>query len=158
MPKFIVLLLTFLPALAHADWQYTKWGMTPQEVIDASGGIAVPDPQSQGHSIKDDISLLTGPYQIDSVNAGRFEFSAYFLFDKQTRTLSRVSLRLKNPEQCNSLARELNDKYGTPRVVGGLAALWTDESSNNRIQFLQIGKVDCSVLYTRLKGPVNKGL
>ena len=28
------------PSVALADWSFTRWGMTPQQVVDASGGTA----------------------------------------------------------------------------------------------------------------------
>jgi hypothetical protein len=31
----------------HADWQYTKWGMTPEQVIEASGGRVSKIPEDQ---------------------------------------------------------------------------------------------------------------
>jgi hypothetical protein len=153
MPEFIVLLLTFFPTLAFAEWQYTKWGMTQQDVIDASNGIAVPDLDSKGHSTNEAMSLLEASY-----SAGRFEFIVRFLFDKETRRLSSVHLNLKTPEQCNLLLRELIDKYGPPRNIGGIAGEWRDESSNNRIQFVQMPISGCPLSYTRLRGPINKGL
>ena len=42
----VVPLLPLSPA--HADWQYTKWGMSVEQVIRASGGqLRLPTPQER---------------------------------------------------------------------------------------------------------------
>ena len=157
MSKFIItFMLLLLPSLVYADWQYTKWGMTREEVVKASQGAATPDPESKAHSSEEHASLLTAPY-----TAGRFEFSARFMFDRQTRTLSIVNLDLKDPRQCNSLWGELNIKYGKPESkTSGIAesASWRDETANNSIIILKIGERSGSVQYRMLKGKENKGL
>ncbi len=37
----IVLAALLVPVDAHADWQFTKWGMTPDEVHAASSGTVL---------------------------------------------------------------------------------------------------------------------
>src|SRR6195952_3766424 len=33
-----ILIVVMLAPAARADWEYTKWGMTPEQVVRASGG------------------------------------------------------------------------------------------------------------------------
>src|SRR6202046_282894 len=72
---------------AKADWEYTKWGMTPQQVVSASKNLA-----KQGSDLHPDsdgnVSKLVAPYQ-----SGKFAFEAQFGFDAAD-TLSSVTLVL----------------------------------------------------------------
>src|ERR1700744_2051954 len=74
---------------AKADWKYTKWGMTPQEVVSASNNLAKEGtdlhPDSDGN-----VTKLVAPYQF-----GKFSFEAQFGFDKADR-LSSVTLVLND--------------------------------------------------------------
>ena len=62
-----VLLIAQAPE-AHADWQYTRWGMTPQQVIDASGGRAVKNDNVSGDSTDDAQGLLQAYYSMGTYN------------------------------------------------------------------------------------------
>jgi hypothetical protein len=155
---FAAMLLALVSLSAAADWQYTKWGMSQKDVVKASKNTAIPDRESAGHSTSLAESLLTAPYR-----AGRYEFTAYFLFESRTLTLSGVSLRLVRVEDCDLLRGELASKYGKPqevqRVVGVLeGASWRDEPSNNGISIAKIGTDGCSVQYWALRGASNKEL
>jgi hypothetical protein len=153
-----MIIVMLFPSFVYADWQYTKWGMSVDAVVKASNGIAKPDLKSQANSTGFATSLLVAPYK-----AGRFEFTAHFLFDKQTQGLSRVDLKLKKPSECSSVWRELGDKYGEPKIEKEVSrimegATWWDEKANNGITIIQIGNNDCTIWYWQLTGPINKGL
>src|ERR1700742_1023069 len=74
---------------AKADWKYTKWGMTPQEVVSASNNLA-----KEGADLRPDsdgnVTKLVAPYQF-----GKFSFEAQFGFDRADR-LSSVTLVLND--------------------------------------------------------------
>jgi hypothetical protein len=99
--------------IAFADWQWTKWGMTPQQVVSASKGVATltsPDRRtklsvSQAGKITMD-AKLTAPY-----SANGFSFTAAFLFDVSTEGLKCVSLELVSGN-ANSLEGQLTTIYG----------------------------------------------
>lgn len=78
--KFIAILLILSPSLSYADWQYTKWGMTMEEVVQASKGTANPDPDTKAHSSSESESLLVAPFR-----AGFFESAARFMFEISVR-------------------------------------------------------------------------
>ncbi len=84
-----VLLIAQAPE-AHADWQYTRWGMTPQQVIDASGGQAVKNDNVSGDSADDAQGLLQAYYSM-----GTYKFMVVFLFDRSSGVLTMVQLKLK---------------------------------------------------------------
>ena len=96
-----------------ADWQYTRWGMKPEEVVQASGGIGVKETKPQRHSTETEIALLVAPY-----TTGRFTFRARFLFNKTTGGLARVHLDLINVKLCNDLHGALVSRYGEPSSEG----------------------------------------
>src|SRR3954470_17498702 len=72
---------------AKAGWEYTKWGMTPQEVVSASKNLATPGtdlaPDGDGN-----VSKLVAPYV-----SGKFSFRADFGFNAADR-LASVTLVL----------------------------------------------------------------
>jgi hypothetical protein len=74
---------------AKADWEYTRWGMTPQEVVSASKNLA-----KEGTDLRPDsdgnVTKLVAPFQ-----SGKFSFEAQFGFDAADR-LSSVTLVLND--------------------------------------------------------------
>src|ERR1700689_2996868 len=74
---------------AKADWQYTKWGMTPQQVVSASKNLA-----TEGSDLRPDsdgnVSKLVPQFQ-----SGIFSFEAKFGFDAADR-LASVTLVLND--------------------------------------------------------------
>lgn len=121
---------------AVADWQYTKWGMTPDEVIVASAGRAtLIDPQftPSGKTVY----LLKAEHQ-----SGLFHFEVQFGFSAAPRKLIIVNLKLKNTaEAAPSLRYSLVSKYGKPDFSqdGDVTrALWRDLSAGNIIEYLAI--------------------
>jgi hypothetical protein len=96
---------------AHADWQYTRWGMTPEQTLAASKGQLkrCEGGDCSGQTTDQDVAQLFGNYQ-----SGELSFTAFMIFDKRTNTLSRVYLNLNAPEKGDSLIRALRLKYGEP--------------------------------------------
>src|ERR1700761_6391231 len=84
---------------AKADWEYTKWGMSPAEVASAAKNrtkkSSDPHPDSDGN-----VTRLTAPYK-----SGKFSFEAEFGFDKADR-LSSVTLVLKDKREGADMARD----------------------------------------------------
>src|SRR6201996_2047215 len=74
---------------AKADWEYTKWGMTPEQVVSASKNLAKEGsdlhPDSDGN-----VTKLVAPYR-----SGKFSFEAQFGFDAADK-LSSVTLVLND--------------------------------------------------------------
>src|ERR1700760_4077281 len=90
--KFLGIVLAFAccgAGAAKADWEYTKWGMTPQQVVSASKNLA-----KEGDDLHADsdgnVTKLVAPYQ-----SGKFSFEAQFGFDAADR-LSSVTLVLND--------------------------------------------------------------
>src|SRR5580704_7226281 len=124
---------------ASADWQYTKWGMTPDQVANAAKNRTKKNsdlhPDSDGN-----VTKLVAPFQ-----SGKLSFEAQFGFDPADR-LSSVTLVLNDKsaamdmgmdmgadmkmdkDVCHELGVSVKTTYG-PRQGGGAAhALYSIET------------------------------
>lgn len=112
--KYITLLITLWMGLAtasYADWQYTKWGMTPEQVIIASKGLAVhtKDKENISRSASDGAHKVQLTTQYES---GKFKFTVYFLFDRNSSELTYVHLLLNDKKFNSELLGATTSKYG----------------------------------------------
>lgn len=110
------LMLAALPA--RGDWQYTKWGMTLEEVKTVAGGKAKPDSQVDTTAADegcDCVLMLKAQYK-----AGGIELPAYFYFGPKAGYPRRLRKVLLRPSRVDSDAvlRELKAKYGVPTAEG----------------------------------------
>ena len=152
---------------AKADWEYTKWGMTPHQVVSASKNLTRESsdlhPDSDGN-----VTKLVAPYQ-----SGKFSFEAQFGFDAADR-LSSVTLVLNdksagmamdmggdmnmNMDQgvCHDLQVSVKTAYGPPQG-GGSAHMqysietWQDQTNKNKLTYTVLDGVGCYVQYSALK-------
>jgi hypothetical protein len=146
--KFILLALLVIPAPAFADWQPTKWGMTSDEVIKATGNQAKPNTDTDAES--------TEPLVMTYSEAG-VHFTVYFQFDEQTKTLKGVKLVPENRD-CQKAFDILKAKYGAPAssVQGAVGEMekWQDAAGPNRISALALPSRSaanyCSITYRPL--------
>jgi len=117
-------------APAKADWQYTKWGMTPAQVLTASGGQATCKTLSAKEIAASPSLLLecSGWYQV-----GKFKFIALFGFDKQDHQLQEVTLSLANVHEEDDLSQAMQENmaYGQKELFGLTKLL--DIRSNSRM-------------------------
>jgi hypothetical protein len=145
------------------DWEYTKWGMTPQQVVSASKNLATEAsdlrPDSDGN-----VTKLVAPYQ-----SGKFSFEAQFGFDATDR-LASVTLVLNDKSAgmgmgadtnmdhgvCYDLLVSVNTAYGPPQG-GGSAHMqysietWQDQKNKNNVTYTVLDGVGCYVQYSAIK-------
>lgn len=126
------------PQAALADWQYTKWGMSQEEVVAAAGatGSTLKAINKPGYAGR----ILVGPY-----NSGRFSFQATFYFpDRDGGKLASVRLELENKDTCRDLSLALESAYGSaPQISENPAekdlrirrGRWSDKEKNNLVTF-----------------------
>lgn len=115
----MVVLATAAPA--HADWQWTKWGMTPDEVTAASGGKTVINEYGR--------LALT-----DQMVIGGCPFGVSFEFDAKQK-LEAVSLRAE--KDCYSdMVTALTATYGPPIEDQGYTRLYADAFKGNQISII----------------------
>lgn len=143
--------LLALASPARADWQFTKWGMTPEQVEKASAGRA---PLISPREFSDSLILNAGEYR-----SGEHHFNAEYLY--KDRRLTGVHLRLKS-DTCGLLKSDLKARYGKPddiiRLgVAGATWFWTDSKNGNGVTLLDaIGT--CTVMYAKANRANRKGL
>jgi hypothetical protein len=136
---FYFLIWSVIPV--SADWEFTKWGMSPEQVVQASKG--------QAHPAQDDISsiLLTQDWQ-----SGRFLFVVSYVFENTAgrQGLSLVKLQLKNTEVRDKLLSDLKRKYGRPvHEEKGHINLVAWKKSGDSIHYLTDLESD-TILYERI--------
>ena len=139
---FAVALLVATGGVASADWQFTRWGMTPDQVARASDGRArrIPPGDAKEWTRGDHIAVLSMPY-----SEGRFAFTARFLFE--AGRLSVVQLALLDPSKAHALVNSIASYYGAAQRVE--KAVWVDRKNRNRISYVAIEEL-VSLLYSPL--------
>ena len=112
--KLFMLVLVSIVALTApqntlADWQYTRWGMTAEEIVAASDGNAhlISDSEKEGESAENFDAIALGTY-----STGPFEFEVSFRALKGEHTLDTVRLELREPSIYRRLREALIGKYG----------------------------------------------
>jgi hypothetical protein len=132
---------------AAADWEYAKWGMTPPEVIAASGGSATAR-KGTGNRDSDLVNLATATHE-----AGGVRFGVAFLFTKDDQRLDAVTLTAVDRLQCGALTNALLDRYGRGERSKSRTLdeyLWRDEKGRNHVRFAVMAGGSCSIRYSPL--------
>lgn len=101
-------LITAGPAFAH--WEWSRWGMSAQEVISASAGKLSPDVGNDRQRVNEQWRHASGPVTFDG-----FDFHAEFYFDQAGEDLRIVRLTLKDFNDCARLQARLNKTLGKPQ-------------------------------------------
>jgi hypothetical protein len=156
---------------AKADWEYTKWGMTPEQVASAAKNLTKASSDLQPDS-DGNVTKLVAPYQ-----SGKFSFEAQFGFDAADR-LSSVTLVLNDksagmdmdmggdmkmaPDMnmahgaCHDLQVSVQTAHGPPQG-GGSAHMqytietWQDRKNKNNVKYTVLDGVGCYVQYGAIK-------
>lgn len=147
--------LTVFATPAHADWQFTKWGMTAKAVSAAANGRAIqtgPDERSD----RGGMPLLKMPY-----HAGGADFEAFFVFDERERLVSVILDPVDMERACLALPPKLKSQYGKPENEGVSAGMlditWRDKRSKNYVRFSGMSGY-CVLSYQPLQQADSKGL
>ena len=118
----LTLLALLSPHPAVADWEYTKWGMTPEQVVHASNGAVLQNKarsagEGSGLEIRADGEFV----------AGSLRFDVSFGFDGAGR-LAFVSYVQGDPARNGLFKAWLIRKYGEPQSrqnANGNFETWT---------------------------------
>ena len=127
MPGTVVFAVALMigPGMALANWEFTRWGMTVNEVERASHYSAIRTGQGYGCMLQ-----INGPYTFLGV---RFSL-VKFCFDDET-LLESVDL-LASVTAYGAIERSLRRAYGPPQIPRGvdqLSSSWTDTERGDRI-------------------------
>ena len=102
---------------AQAEWEYTRWGMSVDEVVKASEGKAVPVNVNERVLLKNDAqqTLLKTQW-----SRGEYSFDVFFKFDLKNSKLSE--LLFKSTGNNEDLGIAMIEEFGLPsRAQGGLS-------------------------------------
>lgn len=136
---------------AAADWSFTRWGMTPAQVVRASGGTArledVPPNRGQTHIIR----------AVGTVRSGDLRFNAEYRFFNDR--LVSVKL-LPTTGSCSAVRQAVGSKYGRadPRnEYMPFTTRWSSPAENVRVT-VEPYVTDCDVTYRPFRDENSAGL
>ncbi len=120
-----MLLLACSPSAAMADWAYTHWGMTPEQVAAASSGAAKVLPPAQRTRYEEDHWELAVE---GTFNDGPLRLSVGFTFDTRGGGLKCVMYNVLGAD-VEVLRAALLKRYGKPghesSFAGSTTQVWT---------------------------------
>jgi len=134
--------ISFWPISASADWQFTKWGMSPSQVIKASKGMA---------TLSADGGIAPMPFA-----SGNFTFTVRFSFDTDSK-LSVVYVVLKSGGNY-ALLNALKEKYGQPDEVDGITTIWRTPRDEILFSAVDADSSDASIYYRSRSNTNTQGL
>jgi hypothetical protein len=110
----LVWAMLLIASAARADWQYTHWGMTPEQVVAASKGTAQLLPEKDRPRLPPRVTAAKGDYQ-----DGPLPLRVTFSFDIATNGLACVSYGVSNHVYDDGLKAALTKRYGPPKTTSG---------------------------------------
>jgi hypothetical protein len=155
------LVFAFAASTAHADWQYTHWGMSKDQVLLASNGTVSP---TSARGPDTPYVGLRGKYATPD-----HAFDAAMYFDAGD-TLVSVMLSQRTAPECAKTLGDLQEKYGTSQDAtnrrGPLRLIWSDAASGNRVKYTGVSRADspavrdvheaaCTIVYEPLSRTVD---
>lgn len=138
----LLLMLGGLGTPASAEWRFTEWGMTPDEVLAAGGRVVYP---SKGRAEEKRAGL-----QIE-VKGVLFDYGVIntLSFHFKDGRLAMVVVKPKNREDCGRFEAGAGKRYGKPtarnRTYFVHSSEWRQPSRNNLVRHIA-----CSILYRPL--------
>jgi hypothetical protein len=130
---FYALTAMLIAPAARADWQYTRWGMTPEQVVAASGGKAALLPEKDRPRMPPLVTAAKGEFM-----DGPLRLRTVFTFNIDRMALACVSYGVSGHSDDEAFKAALLKRHGPPRststleVVGMTNLVWktaTDEIS-----------------------------
>jgi len=119
-PLPLVLAMFLNASATDADWQYTHWGMTPEQVVAASRGAAKIVPEKDRPK---GLPLVTGATGTD--RDGAVEVRVTFQFKTASNGLACVSYGVNSHAQDDAFKAALVKRYGPPQKTSGGGFLGT---------------------------------
>lgn len=142
---FAAIGLALAPVPADAHWRYTRYGMSPAQVIAASGG-KVGRGTGQPGPTEGTVNGAAGRFDADG-----YSYAANFYFRRNR--LVEVRLDLDGEENCLRLRDDFARIYGQPSdfresIVNHWT--WRDEKWANHVKLMTLGRY-CQIRYVELK-------
>jgi hypothetical protein len=92
-------------------WRYAKWGMTEQQLIAASNGLAR---AAAGREREQDLAEGTYIGALSEFSDGPFQMKASFYFANAGGGLGKILVELKNMEMREDFIKKIQAQYGRP--------------------------------------------
>ncbi len=95
----------------HADWAYTRWGMTPEQAQAASDGTLIPVDPAKAEAdfdLNPETTLFKTDWSIED-----FDFNVFLNFTGSEPTLTEIILKADGHNR-GQLGQVLIEKYGLP--------------------------------------------
>ena len=162
----VLALICCCTSAAKADWEYTKWGMTPAQVASAAKNLTKASSDLQPDS-DGNVTKLVAPYR-----RNKFSFEAQFGFNPADR-LSSVTLVVKDKTagmdmgpgmdmdqgKCHDLLASVKAMYGKPQSgrsahMQYIIETWQDRKNRNTVTYTVLDGVGCYVQYSAIKAAV----
>lgn len=133
------LALSLAASPAHADWSFTKWGMSPEQVIKSAGPTARPATGDYGDRVMTFDRRAAAQVKYE----GR-SYTAEFYFDLDGgRGLRLVRLNLLDQTQCDALGAALEKRYGASS--NQYHGEWRDPATGDTVFFSKSYKTGISL-------------
>jgi hypothetical protein len=116
----LALAMLLIATTADADWQYTHWGMTPEQVVAASRGAAQVVPEKNRPRGLPMLTAATGAYQ-----DGPLELRVTFQFNTASNALACVSYGVNSHDNDDAFKAALVKRFGPPQKTSGGGFLGT---------------------------------
>src|SRR5688500_6459757 len=113
---YVAIALLLLTTNARADWQYTRWGMTPDEVLAASNGKAQRTDPGRGRE-GEILPPGTGHLAKAETKISGVWFHTGFIFRKGRLAHVQLSARCSEGES-REIEDQLRLEYGEPTKTG----------------------------------------
>src|SRR5215470_9149821 len=130
--KGMALLLALAPVQARADWAYTHWGMTPEQVASASKGAVNVIPAAQRDKGGITEAAAKGTYA-----DGAMKMSVGFLFDTKTGGLICVVYSVLDAAQNETLEAAMVKRYGPPDQSSNVPRMGKDITWKNKTDSIE---------------------
>ena len=114
------LCLVAAPAAGWADWEYTRWGMTPEQVAAASKGAVTVEPPAK-RQVLAEVNRQSGAD--GTCESGGLKLRLRFQFDTKSNGLICVFATVADAGQNDLLRDRTVEKHGPPQRKAGLAVI-----------------------------------
>lgn len=149
-------MLALMASPASADWQYTRWGMTPAQVVTASQGAVQIKTGTEGDRVFGADLGAAGTY-----SAAGFDFTTQFYFDAAER-LKGVRLHT-DFARCAELKDTMAGLYGPNGALDRMGGRWVDVENNNNVRLTMMAalpsvEAQCFLVYSPITTTGASGL
>lgn len=146
-----------LSAPAKAEWEFARWGMSVDEVVAASNGVAAKVKKDKDKRVWDFDRLAAGSWE-----EGGIAYELSFYFDSKAKTLKLVDL-VPGSIDCDRVIAAYGAKYGTAETARKAVAVedgrpplvtethkWNHLESGDLLQITDVSVKDFGIRYCKV--------